>query len=171
MISISPCERCANRKKDSKKSREVYSQWTPTGNETAVLQAESHPVACEGRRGLLNLGQTCALNTVLQSFLHNPLLRNYFLSDNHNSRLFSLSESSKFKQCKGKECMCCEMDRLFSEVLLNLNSKRFLDYFTRSTLGIRLLMHHSHFSLFCGVPRQAPPPYQKVMHSKMHMKS
>lgn len=58
-----------------------------------------------GRRGLLNLGQTCFLNVVLQSFAHNPLLRNYFLGDKHNR-----------KQCKVENCTCCEMDKLFSEV-------------------------------------------------------
>ncbi len=58
-----------------------------------------------GRRGLLNLGQTCFLNVVLQSFVHNPLLRNYFLGDKHN-----------WKQCKNENCTCCEMDKLFAEV-------------------------------------------------------
>lgn len=33
------------------------------------------------------------------------MLRNYFLSDMHNSKL-----------CKLKECMCCEIDKLFTEV-------------------------------------------------------
>ena len=55
--------------------------------------------------GLLNLGQTCFLNVILQSFLANPLLRSYFLSDMHNH-----------KTCKNKECMCCEVDKLFIEV-------------------------------------------------------
>ena len=59
-----------------------------------------------GRRGLLNLGQTCYLNVVLQAFIHNPLLRNYFLSDTHNHKL-----------CKIKDCVCCEMDKLFAEVI------------------------------------------------------
>ena len=58
-----------------------------------------------GQLGLLNLGQTCFLNVILQSFLANPLLRNYFLSDMHNH-----------KMCKIKECMCCELDKLFVEV-------------------------------------------------------
>ena len=60
-----------------------------------------------GRRGLLNLGSTCYLNVVLQTLIHNPLLRNYFLSDRHNHKL-----------CDKKDCMCCEMDKLFAEVSL-----------------------------------------------------
>ena len=56
-------------------------------------------------RGLRNMGSTCFLNVILQSFLHNPLLRNYFLSDRHNAALCSL----------GKECLACEMDKLFAE--------------------------------------------------------
>ena len=63
----------------------------------------------KGRRGLLNLGQTCFLNVILQSFLANPLLRNYFLSDKHNHRLCA-------RRKDGKDCTCCEMDVLFSEV-------------------------------------------------------
>lgn len=58
-----------------------------------------------GQLGLLNLGQTCFLNVILQSFLANPLLKSYFLSDMHNH-----------KMCKIKECMCCELDKLFIEV-------------------------------------------------------
>lgn len=64
------------------------------------------------RMGLLNLGQTCFLNVILQSFFANPLLRNYFLSDMHNH-----------KTCKLKECMCCELDRLFVEVSCRRNQE------------------------------------------------
>lgn len=42
---------------------------------------------------------------MLQCFVHNPLLRNYFLGDKHN-----------WKQCRNENCMCCEMDKLFTEV-------------------------------------------------------
>lgn len=70
----------------------------------------SHVGTSTGRRGLLNLGQTCFLNVVLQSFAHNPLLRNYFLGDKHNCKL-----------CKLKDCTCCEMDKFFSEVGSNFS--------------------------------------------------
>ncbi|KAI0058599.1 cysteine proteinase [Artomyces pyxidatus] len=89
----------------SKRGRETYRPWTPTAKDTAALE-NTTSLPCQGRRGLLNLGQTCFLNVILQSFVHNPLLRNYFLSDKHN-----------FRTCKtGKDCTSCEMDKLFAEV-------------------------------------------------------
>lgn len=103
-----------------KNPREPYKAWIPTEREIAALE-DTAPIPCQGwtylpqfsplippctgRRGLLNLGQTCFLNVVLQCFVHNPLLRNYFLGDKHN-----------WRQCKVENCSCCEMDKLFAEV-------------------------------------------------------
>ncbi|KAF8525841.1 cysteine proteinase [Hysterangium stoloniferum] len=87
-----------------KKPREHYKPWIPDQEALSLLEY-ADPVSCQGRRGLLNLGQTCYLNVVLQAFIHNPLLRNYFLSDSHNHKL-----------CKIKDCVCCEMDKLFAEI-------------------------------------------------------
>ncbi|KIJ52615.1 hypothetical protein M422DRAFT_26189 [Sphaerobolus stellatus SS14] len=86
------------------KAREQYKPWIPDIQSTHLLQ-DVEPIACQGRRGLLNLGQTCYLNVILQALIHNPLLRNYFLSDSHNHKL-----------CKIKDCVCCEMDKLFTEI-------------------------------------------------------
>lgn len=52
------------------------------------------------------MGATCFMNVIIQAFLHNPLLRNYFLSDRHNTAL-----------CAGsRACLACEMDKIFSVV-------------------------------------------------------
>ncbi|KZP22628.1 cysteine proteinase [Athelia psychrophila] len=89
----------------AKKAREPFRQWIPGSKDASALDGSS-VLPCKGsQRGLLNLGQTCFLNVVLQSFLHNPLLRGFFLSDKHNSAL-----------CASKVCMCCEMDKLFAEI-------------------------------------------------------
>jgi len=46
------------------------------------------------------------MNVILQSFVQNPLLRNYFLSDRHHAAL-----------CPAREnCLACELDKLFTEV-------------------------------------------------------
>ncbi|KAJ7922392.1 hypothetical protein B0H13DRAFT_1983023 [Mycena leptocephala] len=89
----------------AKKNRERFQSWAPTAQDATALE-NAVTIPCQGRRGLLNLGQTCFMNVVLQSFVHNPLLRNYFLGDKHNH-----------KQCKIEEdCTCCEMDKLFTEI-------------------------------------------------------
>lgn len=88
----------------AKKTRESYTSWKLDENDTTVLK-NAVQIPCEGRRGLLNLGQTCFLNVILQCFIHNPLLRNYFLSGKHNCAT-----------CKNTDCTCCELDNLFSEI-------------------------------------------------------
>jgi len=53
-----------------------------------------------GLRGLFNLGSTCFMNCIVQVLIHTPVLRDYFLSDQHN--------------CESNgNCLVCEVSKLF----------------------------------------------------------
>lgn len=83
-----------------------------------------------GLRPLLNLSQTCFLSAILQSLIHNPLLRAYFLSEKHNRHVCYngsrnlgigkpyLGADGTVSSDRDKGCMCCELDRAFQEVSL-----------------------------------------------------
>lgn len=48
------------------------------------------------------MGSTCFMSVILQSFVHNPLLRNFYLGDGHHS-----------SSCTQENCLSCDMDELF----------------------------------------------------------
>ncbi|KAI2634554.1 ubiquitin carboxyl-terminal hydrolase [Xylaria nigripes] len=59
----------------------------------------------DGLRGIYNAGATCYQNVVLQTFLHNPILRNFYLGDGHPGS----------NDCQVSHCLSCAMDDMFQD--------------------------------------------------------
>lgn len=71
-----------------------------------IISANTVMTSCraDGLRGIYNAGATCYQNVILQSFLHNPILRNFYLSDGHSS-----------SSCEVQNCLSCAMDDMFQD--------------------------------------------------------
>ncbi|KAK5971189.1 hypothetical protein GCK32_011132 [Trichostrongylus colubriformis] len=57
--------------------------WNPTDADIKAWDMMTRVGHHAQLRGLLNMGSTCYMNSVLQALVHTPVLRDYFLSDQH----------------------------------------------------------------------------------------
>ncbi len=80
----------------------------PQGEEDKFVLPNSNALTCitGAPRGIFNLGQTCYMSVILQAMVHNPLMRNYFLSNRHDPA-----------ECPTENCIACAMTISFTDIL------------------------------------------------------
>ncbi|OJJ40307.1 hypothetical protein ASPWEDRAFT_166387 [Aspergillus wentii DTO 134E9] len=112
--------------------------------------ANKRPCAKQGVRGLFNLGQTCYLNVVLQTLLHDPILNTYFLGNGHQSH-----------DCTVRDCIGCAVAEAFSD----FNSSDKAEGFAALSL---LLASWRASPTLAGYQQQDAHEYYQFLVDKLH---
>src|ERR1051326_8004389 len=76
----------------------------PEDQRLVATQSAFVPCRATGLRGLYNMGQTCFMSVILQTLIHNPFMRNFYLAESH-----------KGTECEKEYCMSCAMEEIFTE--------------------------------------------------------
>ncbi|GFV20905.1 ubiquitin carboxyl-terminal hydrolase 22 [Trichonephila clavipes] len=94
-----------------RKKRDRSAFYKPNALEVKLLkEAFSRNITYSywGLRGLINIGNTCFANCILQVLMHTPALKDYFLLDRH--------------KCFMERCLACETNRVFHELNSGITS-------------------------------------------------
>ncbi|GAA6018918.1 hypothetical protein JCM10207_009196 [Rhodosporidiobolus poonsookiae] len=128
-------------------SKQRAVKWKRTGVQKWELTAPVSSIAIPPR-GLRNLGNSCYLSVILQTFFSNTYLRTYFLSDRHNRLACD-------KARMGESCLSCEVDGLFSEIYstdaLALAPTRFLHSFWTTSVEAGIGQQDAHEMLISAL--------------------
>lgn len=74
----------------------------------ATMKEHASKRACNtiSVRGMWNMGSTCYMTVILESLVHNPLVRNFYLSEGHKPTTCPRSQNNE-------PCLSCNMDEMF----------------------------------------------------------
>ncbi|THD20232.1 Ubiquitin carboxyl-terminal hydrolase 22 [Fasciola hepatica] len=111
--------------------------WRPSFEELKLfphITSIAPPCATLGgrpTRGLINMGNTCFLNVVIQALTHTPVLRDFLLADLHRCD----------NPARSRSCLACEMIRVTQEIYSPA-----LTPFVPSNLLYAIWLHASHLA-------------------------
>ncbi|KAF8866191.1 cysteine proteinase [Acephala macrosclerotiorum] len=76
----------------------------------ATMKEHASKRACNtiSVRGMWNMGSTCYMTVILESLVHNPLVRNFYLSEGHKPETCPRSQNDE-------SCLSCNMDEMFQD--------------------------------------------------------
>ncbi|KAL2009773.1 hypothetical protein VTN00DRAFT_5580 [Thermoascus crustaceus] len=126
--------------------------FSESSSDEVYVKANSNkrPCAKEGVRGLFNLGQTCYLNVILQTLLHDPLLNTYFLGNGH-----------QIHECNVPNCIGCAVAEAFAD----FNSGEKAEGFAALNL---LLASWRASPILAGYQQQDAHEYYQFLVDKLH---